>query len=145
MTERIRQYALADLPAQTRQTLRYNDMDSAAHINNVVYSTLFEAGRVPMLYDPDHSMPPPGCHFSLVRIAIEYLSEMTWPGDVVIGSGVTRIGNSSVSLVQGVFKDGQCTAVAESTVVLTDSTNRKSTALPDFARAMFERLVLNQA
>jgi acyl-CoA thioester hydrolase len=142
VTLKIPAFAPDDFPARTVQSLRYNDMDRAAHVNNAVYSTLFEAGRVPILYDPARRMPPDGCHFSIVHITIDYLSEMTWPGDATIGTGVARIGNSSVNFRQAVFKEGVCCAVAESIVVLTDSTTRKSAPLPDHARAYFKELVL---
>ena len=144
MKDAIASLPLDAYPARTVQTLRYNDMDQAGHVNNAVYSTMFEAGRVPVLYDPARQMPPDGCHFSLVRITIDYLAEMTWPGEVAIGTGVTRIGNSSVSFRQGVFLEGRCCSVADSIVVLTNGTTRRSQPLPDHARAWFEALQLAQ-
>ncbi|WP_370320635.1 acyl-CoA thioesterase [Oricola sp.] len=142
MANSIAALSLEAFPAKTAQTLRYADHDQAGHVNNAIYATMFEAGRVPVLYDPARNMPPEGCHFSLVRITIDFLKEMTWPGEVVTGSGVTRIGTSSVSFRQAVFKDGVCCSTSESTVVLTNSTTRKSQPLPDHARAMFEELLL---
>ena len=142
MANSIAARSLEAFPAKTAQTLLYADHDQAGHVNNAIYATMFEAGRVPVLYDPARNMPPEGCHFSLVRITIDFLKEMTWPGEVVTGSGVTRIGTSSVSFRQAVFKDGVCCSTSESTVVLTNSTTRKSQPLPDHARAMFEELLL---
>lgn len=144
MNEQLPRFELDAYPSHAQSILRYNDMDRAAHVNNAVFSTFFEAGRVPILYDPSRRMPPEGCHFSLVRITIEYLSEVTWPGTVEIGTGVVRIGNSSVTFAQAVYFEGRISAVAQSTVVLTDSLARKSKALPDHARAMFEELLLPQ-
>ncbi|GAB4349850.1 MAG: thioesterase family protein [Oricola sp.] len=144
MTEQDRHLRLDAYPAQATQTLRYNDQDQAGHVNNAVYSTMFEAGRVPILYDPARRMPPEGCHFSLVRITIDYLAEMTWPGEVTIGTGVTRIGNSSVAFRQAVFLEGRCRAFADSTVVLTNATTRRSHPLPDHARAWFETLLMDR-
>lgn len=129
-------------PALTVHTLRYADHDQEGHVNNAVYSTMYEAGRVSVLYDPAQAMPPAGCHFSLVRITIDFLAEMTWPGDVTIGTAVTRIGNSSISLRHAIFKDGTCRSTAEGTVVCTNSTTRKSQPLPDHARAFLETIRL---
>jgi len=142
MTDHDRQPPLDAYPAKAVQILRYNDQDQAGHVNNAVYSTLFEAGRVPILYGPERQMPPEGCYFSLVRITIDYLAEMTWPGEVTIGTGVTRIGSSSVSFKQAVFLDGTCRSLADSVVVLTNRTTRRSQPLPDHARAYFEELLL---
>ena len=135
---------LEAFPAQITHTLRYADHDQEGHVNNAVYATLFEAGRVAILYDPANKMPPEGCHFSLVRIAIDFLTEMSWPGDVTIGTGVTRIGTSSVGLRHAIFKDGTCRATAEGTVVCTNSATRRSHPLPDYARAMLETMLLRQ-
>lgn len=129
-------------PQLTVHTLRYADHDQEGHVNNAVYSTMFEAGRVSILYDPERRMPPEGCHFSLVRITIDFLAEMSWPGDVTIGTAVTRIGTSSVGLRHAIFKDGICRSTAEGVVVCTNSTARKAQALPDYARAFLETLRL---
>ncbi|MFZ2099131.1 MAG: thioesterase family protein [Oricola sp.] len=144
MKDAIAALPLDAYPARTPQTLRYNDMDRAGHVNNAIYSTLYEAGRVPILYDPERQMPPDGCHISIVRITIDYLAEMTWPGDVTIGSGVSRIGNSSVGFLQAIFLEGRCCSAAESIVVLTNSATRRSEPLPAHARDHFERLLFKQ-
>ena len=136
---------LEAFPAQIVHTLRYADHDQEGHVNNAVYATMFEAGRVSILYDPARNMPPEGCHFSLVRITIDFLAEMSWPGDVTIGTGVTRIGTSSIGLRHAIFKDGKCRSTAEGIVVCTNSTTRKSQPLPDYARAMLENLLLKQS
>jgi len=129
-------------PLHTVHTLRYADHDQEGHVNNAVYSTMYESGRVAILYDPAQNMPPEGCHFSLVRITIDFLAEMSWPGDVTIGTAVTRIGSSSVGLRHAIFKDGTCRSTAEGVVVCTNSTTRKSEPLPADARAMLERFLL---
>lgn len=131
-------------PVQTVHTLRYADHDQEGHVNNAVYATMFEAGRVAVLYDPTQNMPPEGCHFSLVRITIDFLAEMSWPGDVIIGTAVTRIGSSSVGMRHAIFKDDICRATAEGVVVCTNTASRKSHPLPDHARAMLETLMLRQ-
>jgi acyl-ACP thioesterase len=63
MTNSAAKLPLDAYPATTMQTLRYNDMDPAGHVNNAVYSTLFEAGRVPILYDPAVRCRPPEATF----------------------------------------------------------------------------------
>jgi acyl-CoA thioester hydrolase len=41
---------LANYAHQTFDKLRYGDTDRQGHVNNAVFSTLFETGRVEMLY-----------------------------------------------------------------------------------------------
>ena len=122
-------------PLQIVERLRYGDTDRQGHVNNAVYATLFESGRVSVLYDPARALPPEGCEFVLARIGIDFLRELNWPGDVIVGSAVTRIGRSSATLAQAIFRDGEAVATAESVVVLMDSAARRATPLPEAARA----------
>ena len=133
---------LEAFPARIVHTLRYADHDQEGHVNNAVYATLFEAGRVAILYDPAQAMPPEGCHFSLVRMTVDFLAEMSWPGEVTIGTAVTRLGTSSIGLSHGIFKDGTCRAISDGVVVLTNSTTRRAHPLPDYARTMLQTLML---
>ncbi len=67
----------------------------------------------------------PGASFVLARLAIDFLGEMHWPGDVEIGTAIVRVGNSSLGLDQALFVNGVCVATAENTLVLVDKTTRK--------------------
>jgi acyl-CoA thioester hydrolase len=50
-------------------------------------------------------------------MTVSFLAESHWPGQVELGSGVMRIGTSSITVGSGAFKDGVCIAAAEMTVV----------------------------
>jgi acyl-CoA thioester hydrolase len=50
---------------------------------------------------------------------------MHWPGEVVIGTAIAGIGNSSIRLDQALFVKGVCVATAENTLVLVDEATRK--------------------
>jgi acyl-CoA thioester hydrolase len=124
----------------TQDKLRYADTDRQGHINNAVFATFFESGRVAFLYDPEVPLAPPGCEFVIARLAIDFRSELRWPGMVDIGSVITVVGRSSVTVGQGVFSGDLCVASGETVVVLTDATTRRSTPMPDDLRARFAAL-----
>ncbi|ORE98138.1 thioesterase family protein [Aurantimonas sp. 22II-16-19i] len=126
--------SLEDFPARTTDKLRYGDTDRQGHVNNAVYSTFFETGRVEMLHAGD--VPPPeGKAFVIARVTIDFRREVNWPGEVEIGTGVAAIGNSSIRLRQALFQNGRICASAESVIVLMDETTRRSTPLPEGMRA----------
>ena len=50
-------------------------------------------------------------------MTVSFLAESHWPGQVELGTGVMKIGTSSITLGSGAFKDGTCIAAAEMTVV----------------------------
>ena len=124
----------------TQDKLRYADTDRQGHINNAVFATFLESGRVAFLYDPATPLAPPGCEFVIARLTIDFLAELRWPGIVDIGSAVLSLGRSSITIAQGVFAGGTCAATAETVVVLTDATTRRSTPLTDPLRARLTAL-----
>lgn len=128
MNERL---SLEDFPSRTFDKLRFGDTDSVGHVNNAVFSTLFETGRVTLLYQDDPVPVEDGFGFVLAHISIDFLGEILWPGQVDIGTGIARIGRSSVQFTQALFQNGQCVARANSTIVLTDRTTRRSHPMPE--------------
>jgi acyl-CoA thioester hydrolase len=127
-------------PMHYTERLRYGDTDRQGHINNAAYATFCESGRVAFMFDPDHPMAPPGTNFVIVRLAIDYKRELHWPGEVVIGTGVTRIGGKSVTLAQGIFRDGVMAAAAENVLAIMDDTTRRAIEIPATTRARLEAL-----
>jgi acyl-CoA thioester hydrolase len=115
-------------------TLRYADTDRQGHVNNAVFATFLESGRMPILYGPDKPIAPEGASFVLARLVLDLRSEIHWPGEVLIGTSVLRLGNSSATLGQGIFFNGRCAATAETVIVLVDETTRKSRPLPESTR-----------
>lgn len=141
MSDTTKQKSITDYPAQINEKLRYADTDRQGHINNAVFSTFFESGRVAFLYDPNNPLSPEGSQFVIAELTIRFINELNWPGDVTIGTGVARLGRSSFNLTQGLFCEGQCVATADSVMVLMDETTRRSTELPVSTRASLEVLI----
>ncbi len=101
---------LADYPHQVRDIIRFRDMDAQGHVNNAVYSTYFETGRVAMFRNPDLSIGVLHATFVLARGEIDYLSELRWPGDLVVGTAVKEFRRRSFVVAQAVFQGETCAA-----------------------------------
>lgn len=129
---------LADFPARTFDKLRYGDTDRQGHVNNAIFATFFETGRVEMLLAGDADFLEPGQSLVLARLEIDLVAEINWPGTVEIGTRVAKIGRSSMTLEQAVFQNGVLAAKGISVVVLTDETTRRSTPLGPAALARLE-------
>jgi acyl-CoA thioester hydrolase len=126
---------IEDFPCRTFDKLRYGDTDRQGHINNAVFATLFETGRVNVFHEGETPLLAPGFSFVIARIAIDYRAELFWPGRVEIGTGVKLVGNSSVTFAQALFQNGKLAAQAESVVVQVDAVTRRPAALGEVARA----------
>ena len=116
---------LDDYPHRATDTIRYADLDPQGHVNNAVFATYFETGRVAMFRNPDLGIGVPDATFILVRSEIDYISELRWPGNVEIGTALAEFGRSSFKVAQVIFNRGICAASGRFTMVLVDrKTNR---------------------
>jgi len=51
---------LSRFPGRTRDIIRFGDLDPQGHVNNTVFATFFETGRVAFLREPGNALSPPG-------------------------------------------------------------------------------------
>lgn len=130
----------ADFPLTTTDKLRYSDTDRQGHINNAVFATFFETGRVEIISQIDRHSEVSDREFVLARITIDYLQEVHWPGTVTIGSRISRVGTSSLTVEQVIFVDETVCARAESVMVQIRTSTRRSEPFDDATREFFDTL-----
>jgi len=138
----LKKMKLADYPLNTYDKIRFRDLDRQGHVNNAVYSQFFETGRVEYLYKVEQPLTCDHCSFVVVSNNIEYIKEITWPGTAEIGTGVTRVGHSSLIIVQGLYQNGRLKATNESVIVQMDEDTRKSFPLTDQAKELLANIVV---
>jgi len=121
----------------TQETFRFADLDALNHLNNIASAIYCETARA------DFFVRALGHDFSadvnwvLANINLTYLAPVHYPNAISIGTRVKRVGNSSVTLQQGLFCDSGCFATSETVLVYADLKNGKSVALPDTFRDVF--------
>ena len=125
----------------------YSDMDGFRHLNNGVAARLFEEGRASMnmyIFGTDVLVNPrEGLQLLFARVAIDYLRQAKYPGDVEIATGVSRIGRSSWTVVQAAFQDDHCFAIGETVTVKAAA--GAATALDPAERERFEAYMLRSS
>jgi len=129
-----------DYPLHTHDKLRYADVDRQGHVNNAVFASLFETGRVELIYAYGTQLREPGSAFVIARLAIDFLGEVHWPGTIDIGTRVAAFGRSSISFEQALFQEGRCVATAQSAIVNIDERTRRSRALSEEVVGRLEAL-----
>ena len=122
------------------ENVRYADTDRQGHVNNAVFASFLEIGRVGLIYCPEAGLAAPGTEFVLARLEVDYLAEIGWPGHVAIGTTVAAIGRSSLTLEQALYHDRGLAARARTVVVLIDQQTRRSTPFTPAAREWLEQL-----
>ena len=111
-------------PHWCSDTVRFSDQDAAGHINNVALCAYLETARLTFMRDMGMmSRGEDGVRGISAGMTVSFLAESHWPGKVELGTGVMRIGTSSITVGSAAFKDDLCIVAAEMTVVrLKDKT-----------------------
>jgi acyl-CoA thioester hydrolase len=110
--------------------LRLTDVDHQHHVNNAIFAVLYTSVRADFLEKYVRPLAAKSDMFALVKITIEYLAEMHYPGEVEVGLAIKRLGSTSITFAQGMYKDGKCASVAEAVMVLLDPVTRRAKPLP---------------
>jgi acyl-CoA thioester hydrolase len=127
--------------AWVEDVLRFGDTDAFGHINNSVFSVLFESGRVHLFATRLRPTLPPGTIFSIVRLTINFKAELHYPGTVRTGTWFTKIGRTSVAVEQVLVANERVAATAEGVCVLVEAATRRPMPWPDPTRQTVEELL----
>ena len=129
---------LEDFPYRLSDNVRFADLDPNQHVNNAVYASYFETGRVTLMKDRSHGLTPEGLSWMMVRLDMHFRAELRWPNEIEMGLGLVKFGRTSVTFDQVVFSQGRCVASAQSVTVLIDEATRKPTPLTAEIIAKFQ-------
>ncbi len=122
----------------TPVTLRFGDTDAVGHINNAVFSTMLEQGRVTAFFNGIEALSEPGTTFVLASVKLDFLAEMHFPGTVQVGTKIHSFGRTSVKLAQAIFLHDKCCGLSEEVMVLIDIATRKPVPISDETRRLIE-------
>ncbi|MFO1085432.1 MAG: thioesterase family protein [Reyranellaceae bacterium] len=105
-------------PHWCTDTVRFSDQDAAGHVNNVALCAYMETARLTFMRDMGlMGLREEGVRGISAGMTVSFLAESHWPGRVELGTGVMRIGTSSITVGSAAFKDDVCIVAAEMTVV----------------------------
>lgn len=124
----------ATYPVQCRITARVSDMDGYGHLNAIRIGTYYEDARATFYRQAFLGLALP--RFLVAELTIRYLDEGFWPGELQVGTGISKIGNASFQMMQGLFQDSRCLGLCQTILVHTDG--GKSGRVPDNVRATLE-------
>ncbi|MFB6139165.1 MAG: acyl-CoA thioesterase [Halosimplex sp.] len=111
--------------------VRYRDLDTFGHVNNVVYGTYCEEARVAYVADVLGIDDIDDFSAVVVSLDVDFRSSVTEPTTVDVGVEVVRLGESSFTMAYELRQDGALVAEAETTQVVVDPETRESRPIPD--------------
>lgn len=125
----------------TAHRLRFNDTDKLGHVNNAVFAVMLEQGRSELMIEAGLPMGTGEQAVVIVRMELDFLAEMIWPGDVTIETWVTRLGGRSFQLGQRLLQDGTPTGRALTVMVVMDRAARRAVPIEAWRDSLSRWLV----
>ena len=120
--------------------VRFRDIDAMGHVNNSVYFTYFEQGRLDFFKAANVDGAFPGFSFILAHISCDYLRPLTIDNQVTLQIQVAKIGRKSFSFTYALVDrtDGKMVyATGESVQVCFDYAQNKTMAVdPDLKQLL---------
>ena len=123
---------------------RHVDVDMMGHVNHAVIATYFESGRDAVM---GRLPKEPDSGFMLGDVHLRYLAEVNVPDTIRVGTTITRVGNSSFVIGQGLFIQSAavpaqvCAATCLGTMIHVDRQSRKPASLPPAFRDVLKGLL----
>ncbi len=123
---------------------RYRDEDSLGHVNNIAVAGYYDEARsrfMQHIFRPENAL-------ERVRIVtadtyVRFLGEVFHPDQIHIGNAILRIGTASFQIAQGLFQNGVCVGICDTTFV--QATEKGSAPISDKLRAVLETHLVKDA
>ncbi|MGH8155396.1 MAG: acyl-CoA thioesterase [Rhodanobacteraceae bacterium] len=117
--------------------VRWGDLDSFGHVNNVQFFRYLESGRIAYVRAMvDGPVGAQGESPILADQRCSYLRQITWPGDLDVYTRTVALGRSSFHLEQIVRRvgDGEIVALGNGVVVWFDFNAQRAAPIPEALR-----------
>ena len=119
--------------------VRYGDLDAQGHLNNAMYLTYFETGRIKYwahlgLFNPGDSFLNIG--MIMADAQVTFKSAVEYGTSVKVGVRISRLGNKSMTSEYVIVNadTGEELATGSSVLVAYDYRARKTIPIPDVMR-----------
>lgn len=149
MTTDERALTSRDFPVHWPVLTRWTDNDMFGHLNNAVYYELFDSAINAWINTSVDVDPVTAPWLGVVaESGCRFFAELAFPDPLVVGLGITRLGNSSVTYRLAVFAPAEqevavpVAAVGHWVHVYVERSSRRPVPVPDAIRALLEPAVV---
>lgn len=133
-----------DIMLKMMLTPRFGEIDGMKHVNNNHIGEWFELAReeIYRYFIPDLDLSPEKWTLILVRNETDFTGQIRYGQDVEIRTYILKIGNSSFTVGNEVWQDGELKSKGRSVIVHFDYLKEKAIRIPDDIRVKLENLYL---
>jgi len=115
----------------TEIQVRFGDLDALCHVNAPKYFSYMEEGRLQFFRELTGKYSLEDIDFIVAKLEGDFLSPVHLGDKVVLGTGITKTGNTSVSLYQELYANGKLCFKGKSVVVFYDFKKKTKKRVPE--------------
>lgn len=120
---------------RTKLQVRYGDLDTLGHVNNAVYLTYFELGRVLFFRKHLRNFDEKKVSFVIARIEVDFKKSITMDRDVYLETSIESVGNTSFTFYHRIVnEDGNELFSTGKVIAVSIDGSRKPVKVPDELR-----------
>lgn len=128
----------------TKIKVRFSDIDALGHVNAPRYFTYLEEGRLDLFGKITGKSSLKDIDFIVARLEGDFMRPVYLSDDVVLKTAITEIGNTSVTLYQELFANGQLCFKSKSVVVFYDFKNQTKKKVPEIVIKNIQNYILKE-
>lgn len=122
---------------KTKLQIRYGDLDTLGHVNNAVYLTYFELGRVLFFRKYLKSFDEKTVSFVIARIEVDFRKSIMMNGDVYLETSVESVGNTSFTFLHRITDESGSEVYSTGKVIAVSIDGaRKPSKVPEELRKL---------
>lgn len=118
---------------------RFLETDALGHINNNTYGVWFESARDPIFHIFMPKVDVKKWNLVMAHSSFDFLKEVFWGKEVIVKTGISKIGNSSLELCHAVYQEGKLCTTGKCVLIHYNFVTKESIRIPDNIREELEK------
>lgn len=124
---------------ESRQSVRWGDMDAMGHVNNAIYFRYLETARIDWFTAVGFRPDPQGQGPVIVNAFCNFYRQLEYPGDILVSlyvSDAARTTFETWATIEKLSEPGVVCAAGGATTIWVDFPRQKAAELPDWIRKL---------
>ena len=124
---------------ESRQSVRWGDMDAMGHVNNAMYFRYLETARIDWFTAVGFRPDPQGQGPVIVNAFCNFYRQLEYPGDILVSlyvSDAARTTFETWATIEKLSEPGVMCAAGGATTIWVDFPRQKAVDLPDWIRKL---------
>ncbi len=124
---------------ESRQSVRWGDMDAMGHVNNAMYFRYLETARIDWFTAVGFRPDPQGQGPVIVNAFCNFYRQLEYPGDILVSlyvSDAARTTFETWATIEKLSEPGVVCASGGATTIWVDFPRQKAVELPDWIRKL---------